>query len=413
MNDPAVDPDPRDPIFPELEFDDSVEGRLFQAGWDVLMSGDGTLFESGLNPERIAESAGVSRRTFYRYFSDKATYIDALMVAILKMTFTSQPIDSLGEIIESTGGLRAVVSAVAQKYWEELCESNLILTRVVLLTLAGNSSELYEIARDAHEKAIQTQEPILAAITRAWGLEPRPPWTHRTILVLIGSLFDGFMVRGVYRSETTEIGDMTGAISAAIIPILFRSTTEVEDDFRRYQDDFFSRLQEHIESLGNPVPVDRTEDIDAALLQALASRGLEEISISSLAVDARTTKERVAVMGTVAEQVCSQARRSFDSAAEELNFDVGLGTFDDDEILERLRARVALVARDNAQVMRAFLQLRVSNRNSVATSDSFQAIEDAYDNFVQRTGRSDLPRCRSLIERELSQVLLEWGSESS
>ena len=413
MNETPFNPGETGLILPRLNFDDSVEGRLFKAGWEVLMAGDGTFFDSGLNPERLAEAAGVSRRTFYRYFADKATYIEALMATVVELSFTSQPLDSLAEIVQATGGLRTVVASVATKYWESLCITNTVIARIVLLALGGSSSDLYEIARAQQQKSIIAQEPILAAVTNAWGVEPRPPWTLQTILVLIGSLFDGFMVRSVYHSETIDIGEMCGTVSVAIVPILFRQKSEAEDGLQQYQDDFFARLQAHVESLGHEPPADLSANVDAALLHALASRGLSGTTVLSLAVDARTTKERVAVMGNVAEQVCHHARVAFDAAAEELSFDLSLGTYDAEQVLERHRARIRSAAQHNEPVMRAFLQLRVANRHPLATDGALASIESSYDEFVEANKLKHAPSCAAVVEQQLSQILLGWGLKGS
>ncbi len=395
-------------FLPSVSFGDDARSKLLEAGWELMAAADGSILETGFNPERIAVEAGVSRRTFYRYFPDKYEYSLAMFEAVLGRSFSDAATHHIEQIpAYDLGDMFNVLRESSQLYWDTIGLNETLIARVSLLALAGNSPGVLDRARASYESSIQNYVVVWDALFEAWDIELRPPWTTERFAAFTGALVDGMVLRRLYDPEGFDT--MLADIACALTPMLFRlrgdAIEELDSVAERFADEVRRRWTEGQtveDSLVN------SKLIDDALTKLLSQRGLAGTTSEALAVEAGLRVEEVRVKGTIEEQVCLRVEQLLDSIEDELTFDGKSGSFDRNDVFSRHTERIRTIVQDNPELFEAFVQIRVCR-----TADDNYV--QAFGSLIRSTEMAKKPRpsfeAESIVayaEQTIVSEVLEW-----
>ena len=395
-------------FLPPMSFGDDARSKLLDAGWEMMAAADGSILEAGFNPERIASEAGVSRRTFYRYFPDKYEYSLAMFTAVLGGSFSHAAAKHIELMPDyDLGDMFHVLRESSQLYWDTIGLNETLLARVSLLTLAGNSPGVLDSARDSYGESLDSYIPVWDALFEAWDIELRSPWTTRRFAALIGALVDGMVVRRIYDPDGFE--SMLADVSCALTPMLFR----LRGDEIEGLDDVADRFADHVrkrwhESQDVDEPLGTSGVIDDALVKLLEQRGLKGTTTEAVAIEAGLSVGTVRVKGTIEEQVCLAVRNQFDGIEGELTFDISTGEFKKGGLFERHARRMRTVVSENRPLFEAFLELRVTGRCGVLYQEAFGSLTRAAERAAVQRPSIEADSIIAYAEEAVVSELFKW-----
>ena len=394
-------------VLPPVSFGDDARGKLLAAGWETMAAADGSILESGFNPERIATAAGVSRRTFYRHFPDKYSFVAALADAVLDKSFGHyQPavIERFNEF--EVNDLFADVREGAQIFWETLGRRETTLARVTLMTLAANAPGVLDGARRSYEESIERNVPAWESLFDAWDLELRPPWTTHRFASFMSALLDGILMRRAFEPELFD--SMFADVVMAVTPLVFRlrggSVPDIDDMAERLALAVRRRHNQRVEAKDS---LDRSELINDELVKLLRARGLRGTSVEALALATSLSVDTIRLKGTIDEQVCRVAQQQLSKIQEELVFDIETLEGDQAEIAQRHSERLRLVVASNPEIFAALMELRLSGTAELEYLHVFEELVET----ASRSGKQLWVGADAIVgeaEQVILSELLSW-----
>lgn len=397
-------------FLPTISFGDDARSKLLDAGWEMMAAADGSILEAGFNPERIASEAGVSRRTFYRYFPDKYEYSLAMFSAVLGRSYSEAAAQHIQEMPDyDLGDMFEVLRQSSQHYWNSIGLNETLLARVSLLTLAGNSPGVLDSARQSYNASIDMYVPMWDALFEAWDIELRPPWTTARFAAFSGALVDGMVLRRLYDPEGFD--EMLADVSCALTPMLFRlrgdTISGLDDVADRFADEVRRRWTEHQDV---EVSLSNSKNIYDALVKLLGQRGLKGTTIEAVATEAGLSLGTVRAKGTIEEQVCRGARDLLGSIEDELVFDMGSEEIEGPMVIDRHDQRIRILVAENRSIFQALLEVRVTGRGGELYKDVFVSLTSAASRAKNPKRKMDADSIIAYAEQAVVSVLFNWES---
>ena len=192
-----------------------VRGAIWDAGIDLFT--DKGFAETTI--DEIAQAAGVSRRSFFRYFSSKNDLMGEAMVryaaTLTDAIRTCSPASSLFEVVRETV-LQVVKGAAAQPR-----------TRKIMQIAANNPS-----AREAQLSRLgDVQDRVAEAFAQRCGEKSPNNLTSRMLAGLTMSVFD-VTFRSWFEHEEQDISVTAEQVLAALRQVLCENTNTHEKKIR-------------------------------------------------------------------------------------------------------------------------------------------------------------------------------------
>lgn len=211
----------------------TTEQRILEAGLQLWIEESPSVIFGGFNVARVAKAAGVTRATFYSYWSSTDAYLESLLRYLGERVDVPGTVPAAGpfeEIPEAAHDVVAQFMIAARKQLQHAIGDPALRARF------GFASKLDdpEVA-DALRTLYRTSESRFADRHRnirvGWGREPRPPFTDEHIEAIFSMLLDGVAMRHMIDPESMPI-DSFGQIGLMVLIL----TTRVIDDPRSIED---------------------------------------------------------------------------------------------------------------------------------------------------------------------------------
>lgn len=156
-----------------------------------------------LTAGRVAEAAGFHRQTFYRYWDTQAEYVQDL----IRFALDGEN-DAAGEGI-SAGADRELapsefepfVRALARDGFARFRSDPMRDFRFALIATRGGTEEVDDLLDDFVGRVKRETTGGLDALLRAWGREPRAPYTTPDIALAVESLAMGLSLAAPFVGE--------------------------------------------------------------------------------------------------------------------------------------------------------------------------------------------------------------------
>lgn len=207
--------------------------RILDAGLEHWCSSEPAELFGGFTVSAVAKAAGVTRATFYSYWSTPEEYLQSL----LEHLGTRRPDQDAARRPEGERRRPGDEGRILKRFLDS-CEVRLAETLVSpqVRVRIGFSSKLDDPVIAAGLRALyrdyERDTRLLNEVAnQQWGREPRPPFTDVWIQALLGALLDGIVIRHLVDPEAMP-AESFGLASA----ILTMSMTRAADDPRELDD---------------------------------------------------------------------------------------------------------------------------------------------------------------------------------
>jgi AcrR family transcriptional regulator len=205
----------------------STEQRLLDAGIELWATADPATVFGGFTVSRVARAAGVTRATFYSYWSTPEEYLSALLAHL----DTRRPYQDTSRIPEGAIPERSEDNRVLNRF-TEACNRRFIETLAspgvrVRLGFASkmDDPEVADGLRTLYRNYEDDTQLLNRELRERWGREPRPPFTDERIQSIFAALLDGITIRHVVDPERMPF-ESFGLVGAMLMTIATRATDD-------------------------------------------------------------------------------------------------------------------------------------------------------------------------------------------
>lgn len=245
--------------------------RILDAGLEHWCSSEPAELFGGFTVSAVAKAAGVTRATFYSYWSTPEEYLQSL----LEHLGTRRPDQDAARRSDGERRRPGDEGRILKRFLDS-CEIRLAETLVSpqVRVRLGFSSKLDDPVIAAGLRALyrdyeQDTRLLNEVASQQWGREPRPPFTDEWIQAILGALLDGIVVRHLVDPEAMP-AESFGLASAILTMALTRPTDDPRD-----LDDILGAINQW-GTTGARIAADRRVD-DAASTALLSDPSLESI----------------------------------------------------------------------------------------------------------------------------------------
>ncbi len=208
----------------------STEQRLLDAGIELWTSADPATVFGGFTVSRVAKAAGVTRATFYSYWSTPEEYLRALLAHLdtrRPYQDTSRvPADAIPARSEDNRVLNRFMEACNRRFVETLASPGV---RVRLgFASKMDDPEVADGLRMLYRNYEDDTKLLNQEMRERWGREPRPPFTDDWIQSIFAALLDGIALRHVIDPERMP-AESFGLVGAMLMTIATRATDDPRD----------------------------------------------------------------------------------------------------------------------------------------------------------------------------------------
>ena len=208
----------------------STEQRLLDAGIELWTSADPATVFGGFTVSRVAKAAGVTRATFYSYWSTPEEYLRALLAHLdtrRPYQDTSRvPADAIPARSEDNRVLNRFMEACNRRFVETLASPGV---RVRLgFASKMDDPEVADGLRMLYRNYEDDTKLLNQEMRERWGREPRPPFTDDWIQSIFAALLDGIALRHVIDPERMP-AESFGLVGAMFMTIATRATDDPRD----------------------------------------------------------------------------------------------------------------------------------------------------------------------------------------
>jgi AcrR family transcriptional regulator len=173
------------------------KNKYIRAGLELLAeAGD---MSSLLTIEKIAERAGVSAQAFNNYWKSRGSKA-GFMQELLKAVLTFDRFRAIASIVGMIDELRQIenlvegIEAVSREDFRTcVMDDN---NSALFLVIGGRPDrDVSKAARRLYEDFDDLLIPPIEAVMEARDIEPTPPFTAKSIAIVLNALVDGFALR--------------------------------------------------------------------------------------------------------------------------------------------------------------------------------------------------------------------------
>ncbi|MBF6353189.1 TetR/AcrR family transcriptional regulator [Nocardia higoensis] len=164
------------------------------------------LLDRGLTAEEVFNTAGVSNATFYRRFSDKNTYVQALIERLADAPDSAEAprLRARARAAGAQGGPTATqLRDLIVAFFPVLTEPRTVSRRVLAHTFADSTPRAARSVRADYARRDARILALYDEVLAENGLTLRRPFTPRMLAVVITALFEGFQLR--HRSDPGSV----------------------------------------------------------------------------------------------------------------------------------------------------------------------------------------------------------------
>lgn len=324
--------------------EDATRGLLVDAGVRALIQQPRQVLERGLRSEDIVNQANASQATFFRKFSTKSEFIEAVVAKLTEAERSSVDTvrdDVLARIKANEGNLRPTVISLVADSFANLTDEAITATDS-LARVFGNAYAIKSnyARRDALVLA------VFEALFERSDAALRRPFTTRTLAMSVVALLDGFRIR----SSADPAAVTADVVSDAILALL--SSTVDTSGGHEHLDDMVEPIEG---SAPRAVPRDPRAAIIAAARTELGKRGYFMTRLDDIADDAGVPRDAMKRLFPTKPHILVAALQSrVDALRESVADDLLIG-LDELTIMNNFLLRCAQLAADENAFMDALL----------------------------------------------------------
>lgn len=164
------------------------------------------LLDRGLTAEEVFNAAGISNATFYRRFTDKSTYVAALIDGLIDAS-GSTPAEMRAQVRRlgaESGPPTTVLRNLVVAFFPELTEPRTVSRRVLAHAFADSTARGPNSVRADYGRRDARLMAVYDEALAKNGLTMRRPFTPKSLAVVVNALFEGFQLR--HRSDPDAVG---------------------------------------------------------------------------------------------------------------------------------------------------------------------------------------------------------------
>lgn len=278
---------------------ESTRKRMLDAGISLWTTEPPSELFAGLSVARVARESGVTRSTFYAYWSSTDEYLLDLVDHLL---LPDQGIDP----VRSGGGIRSLIEgpAISRRFLDHADTSlraNAADQRMRVrfgLFSKLDDPEIAEMLRRVLDQTQTIRSANLQSVLPVWGRRVRPPLEPHHLHAIMTALLDGLAVRHVLDPERFPVR----VFGLAVLSLLLVCTRQVGDernleDVLEVVDDWMTASgdirRRHAAKIDQPLSDAEIDDLVRVARQLAASEGWFGISLTHLASFTNTPEARV------------------------------------------------------------------------------------------------------------------------
>lgn len=211
---------------------ETTKQRMLEAGIDLWTEESAAELFAGLSVARVARTAGVTRSTFYAYWSSTDEYLLDLTRHLAGPGWDSYPDNArTGAAALRSVGTKLVdrFLAACDRHMEALIADPRLRVRLGL-TAKLDDPEIADCLREVIAQAETTRSETFAQLMPIWGRVPRRPFEAQHISTMFTSMADGFAVRHILEPERYPL-EVFGLSSLALLFITTARTKDSRDAY--------------------------------------------------------------------------------------------------------------------------------------------------------------------------------------
>ena len=324
---------------------DAATGQFIDAGIRSLIDNPRQVLERGLRSEEIVNESGASQATFFRKFSTKSEFVDAVVTELTASRWHSpdEIMQAVGsEITTNAQALRPTVIALVEKWFPALTGGAATSTEF-LARVFGNAHAV----KSGYDRRDQLVLAAYEAVFERSNAALRRPFAARTFAVAVNALLDGFRARSAFDpASVTEdlVSDSLLALLGAVV-----DTTGMH----QHLDDMVGPIETF--AVPREVPRDPRAAIIAAARTELGKRGYFMTRMDDIADNAGVPRGAMKRLFPTKPHILVAALQSrVDALRESVADDILLG-LDEVSIIDNFLLRCAQLAADEIAFMDALL----------------------------------------------------------
>lgn len=301
--------------------DDQIVHELVQTGIRLVLERPTRLLDGGLRSEDVINLADSSHATFYRKFTTKSRYLEAVLDRLVNSAAPPQ-FDirvHARAALEAVGGHRRMaLHALVRTHFDEIFGSTAGLHRLLSTVLGTDGSRTALPVRDAYRRGDNLILQVFEVFFAEGGATLRKPITTRDFSITLTALLDGFLLR--HRAEPDSV--TPDLVTNALLAVL---SVAVDKAHRHSHIDDVTAIEGPRER-----PTTLPSEPRAAMVQAardeFTKRGYFMSSIDAMADEAGVPIEAaLRIFPTKAHVIVGALKSGHDTLAQGITDDFDLG----------------------------------------------------------------------------------------
>ena len=208
-----------------------TRGQLLAAGQEMLPGSVRRGLEHALGPGPVAQRAGLSRQTWYRYWrADDSGYLDELTRTALDTVYLllGPMLTQLRAPRPELAPVETLVRELARAHVALATQRRVALVQFTVAALAVEDQFLEAesgirptaapaILHDYYQRLREVLARIYGPVLEVWGRTPRPPLTVSDLIAEVMGLADGYALRHVADPELASADRFADTVVALLL----------------------------------------------------------------------------------------------------------------------------------------------------------------------------------------------------
>ena len=390
--------------------------RLLEAGRDILACGDASLLQSGINPDRIARAAGVSRQTFYRHFPNKLDFLRSLALS-LRTPERDISVDATMQWLEGnrTDDPKESIDDAIAGLWKwivhDLERERSLQT---LFHLCGDDPEIQAVAQADAEARVDYYSRVWTQVLSESGLVLHDEWTLEDFI----NMFDG-VIAGAHRRHTL---DPEGAarmfrpavwvlFTVAVAPSAAERTIDLRSAVDRISSELLRTWAEKRHASSEPDLLNVRQKLIDSVTAVVSAQGYHGATIERIASEAGVAESVVQAAGSIPALICLAISPTLARLNRELSFDESAGSFTADETIDRHLGRVRVAVESDRAMFTAYATVILESSASAAVRSTQAHFHGPLVEFMVRNSAGHRGSAQQLLQRTIASSMFGWVEE--